>query len=114
MSATETPAPASSAPASEPEAHDEHMHPSDWKYVQIAIILAVLTAAEVATYYVDLGPLEIPILLTLMVIKFTLVIMWFMHLKFDSPLFTRTFVAGLSMAVVVYVAVLSTFEFWAS
>ena len=101
------------------ETHDEHaddvdhdMHPSDWKYVQIAIILALLTAAEVATYYVDTGPLEIPILITLMIIKFVLVIMWFMHLKFDSPLFTKTFVAGLGMAIAVYVAVLSMFEFW--
>ncbi len=111
MSTTDTAPASGEAPAPE---HDEHMHPSDWKYVQIALILGVLTAAEVATYYVDLGPLEIPILLTLMVIKFTLVVMWFMHLKFDSPLFTRTFVAGLSMAVVVYVAVLATFEFWAS
>ena len=106
MSTTETAAP------DEHAEHDEHMHPSDWKYVQIAIILAVLTAAEVATYYIDTGPLEIPILLTLMVIKFILVAMWFMHLKFDSPLFTRTFVAGLAMAVVVYIAVLSMFEFW--
>ena len=106
MSTTETAAPEERAE------HDEHMHPSDWKYVQIAIILALLTAAEVATYYIDTGPLEIPILLTLMVIKFVLVAMWFMHLKFDSPLFTRTFVAGLAMAVVVYVAVLATFEYW--
>lgn len=103
MSTTETAAPAE---------HDEHMHPSDWKYVQIAIILAVLTAAEVATYYIDTGPLEIPILIGIMIVKFVLVLMWFMHLKFDSPLFTKTFVAGLAMAVVVYVAVLATFEFW--
>ena len=111
---TETPVVEESTEAPEAAEEDHHMHPSDWKYVQIAIILALLTAAEVATYYIDTGPLEIPILLTLMVIKFVLVAMWFMHLKFDSPLFTRTFVAGLGMAVVVYIAVLSTFEFWSS
>ncbi|MCB1014620.1 MAG: cytochrome C oxidase subunit IV family protein [Acidimicrobiales bacterium] len=88
-------------------------HVSDWKYIQIAIILAVITAAEVATYYIDTGPLEVPLLIAMMIAKFVLVIMWFMHLKFDSPLFTRTFVAGLAMAVVVYIAVLSMFEFWA-
>ena len=32
------------------EAHDDH-HPSDWEYVKVAIILAVVTAAEVATYF---------------------------------------------------------------
>ena len=110
---TETPV-AESTEAPEAAEEDHDMHPSDWKYIQIAIILAILTAAEVATYYVDTGPLEIPILITLMVIKFTLVVMWFMHLKFDSPLFTRTFVAGLGMAVVVYIAVLSMFEHWSS
>ena len=109
MSTTETAAPAEQDADA---GHDEHMHPSDWKYVQIAIILAVLTAAEVATYYIDTGPLEIPILIGIMIVKFVLVLMWFMHLKFDSPLFTKTFVAGLAMAVVVYVAVLATFEFW--
>jgi cytochrome c oxidase subunit 4 len=113
MSATDT-TPASSE-ASEAEGHadhDEHMHPSDWKYIQIAIILALLTAAEVATYYVDLDVFEIPVLLSLMVVKFVLVIMWFMHLKFDSPMFSRVFVAGLGMAVLVYCAALSMFEFW--
>ena len=30
------------------EAHDDH-HPSDWEYIKVAIILAVVTAAEVAT-----------------------------------------------------------------
>lgn len=113
MSTTEKAAPAEEQGEAPEADHDEHMHPSDWKYVQIAIILAVLTAAEVATYYIDTGPLEIPILITLMIVKFVLVVMWFMHLKFDSPLFTKTFVAGLAMAVVVYVAVLATFEYWA-
>ena len=90
-----------------------HDHPSDWKYIQIAIILAVLTAAEVATYYVDLGAAMIPVLIVLMILKFVLVVMWFMHLKFDSPVFTRTFVTGLVLAVGVYVAALATFEYWA-
>jgi cytochrome c oxidase subunit 4 len=95
-----------------PEDEEHHEHPSDWKYIQIAIILAVLTAAEVATYYVDLGAAEIPVLLALMVVKFVLVVMWFMHLRFDSPMFTRTFVGGLVLAVAVYIAALATFEFW--
>ena len=33
---------------------DDHDHPSDNKYIQIAAILAVLTALEVATYFVDM------------------------------------------------------------
>jgi hypothetical protein len=37
---------------------------------------------------------------------------YFMHLKFDSPLFTRMFAAGLSFAVVVYCVMLTAFRFW--
>ena len=112
MSTTETTGPSDASHRVEEHPETEHEHPSDWKYIQIAIILGVLTGAEVATYYVDVGGALIPILLTIMVIKFTLVIMWFMHLRFDSPLFTRTFVAGLVLAVGVYCAALATFEFW--
>ena len=98
-----------------PTAHEEtvhgagHEHPSDWLYIKVAIFLAVMTAIEVALFYVedDLGAsVTIPILLALMVVKFVVVAGWFMHLKFDSRLFTRLFVGGLLLAVAVYVGTL--------
>ena len=92
--------------------HTEHEHPSDAKYGQIAILLAALTAAEVSTYFVDIGPILIPALLVMMVVKFFYVAAWFMHLKFDSILFRRFFVAGLILATVVYCIALTAFEFW--
>ncbi len=93
---------------------DTHDHPSDRKYIQIALILAVLTAAEVVTFYVEdrLGSLLVPILLAMMVVKFFIVAAWFMHLRFDSNLFTRVFVSGIILAVAVYIAFLATFEFF--
>ena len=45
------------------DAGDEHDHPSDNKYIQIAIILAVITALEVATYFFEGMPGEISNLL---------------------------------------------------
>lgn len=96
-------------------AHDStHDHPSDGKYIKVALVLAVLTALEVATFYVEdeLGSLLIPLLLIMMVVKFFIVAAWFMHLRFDSRLFTRVFVAGLLLAVGVYVGFLATFEFF--
>ena len=51
-------------------------------------------------------------LLILMVIKFVMVVSYFMHLKFDNPLFSWLFYAGLLLAVGVYVAALATFEFF--
>lgn len=100
----------------EPEAvHDEtHDHPSDGKYIMIALVLAAITAAEVVTFYVEdsIGSLLVPLLLVMMVVKFFIVAAWFMHLRFDSNLFSRVFVSGILLAVAVYVAFLTTFEFF--
>ena len=90
-----------------------HDHPSDKKYMQIAAILAVLTALEVATYFVDMpDAVLISALMIMMVVKFFLVAAWFMHLRFDSRMFTRFFVTGLVLATTVYLITLTVFEFW--
>jgi cytochrome c oxidase subunit 4 len=93
------------------DAHAEHGM-STRGYVNIAIILAAITALEVSTYYVDFGPLFLPSLLVMMVVKFFMVVSYFMHLKFDNKIFSRLFYAGLFLAVGVYVAALSTFHFF--
>jgi cytochrome c oxidase subunit 4 len=95
----------------EPDETGDH-HPSDWLYVQIAILLALITAAEVSTYVVDFGDFHLPALLVMMVVKFAIVVMFFMHLRFDHKLFSWVFVAGLALAVAVYCATLTTFEYW--
>ena len=92
---------------------ESHEHPSDLAYVKVALILGAITAVEVLTYFVDFGGALIPSLMVMMVVKFWLVANWFMHLKFDKPIFSRLFVAGLILAVGVYIVALSAFEFWA-
>ena len=96
-------------------AHDEHAShgPTDTQFITIFFILAVLTAIEVAVSYIDIGPLFIPVLLGLMVVKFFTVVFYFMHVKFDHKLFGRLFYIGLFLAVVVYSGVLATFQFFA-
>lgn len=91
-----------------------HAHPSDRSYVGIALILAIITAAEVATFYLEeeLGSWLIPALLVMMVVKFAMVAGWFMHLRFDSNLFTRLFVSGLVLALAVYIGTLAAFEYF--
>lgn len=79
--------------------HHEGSHASVKFYWMIGIILAVLTAMEVAAYYMELGAFEVPILLILSVAKFVLVVMFFMHLKFDSKVFTGVFMAGMVLAM---------------
>jgi len=102
--------------AGTPEVDDDHAHPSDLAYVKIAAVLGLITLLEVSTYFssvVDWGDALIPSLIFMMVVKFYLVITWFMHLKFDSPWFSRLFVTGLVLASGVYVIMLAAFQFWA-
>ena len=84
-------------------------HPSDAEYIRIALILAALTAAEVAVYYFDsVKSLLIPLLFAFAIVKFTLVVLWFMHLKFDNKLYARFFTGGIFFALTVYAIVLLT------
>jgi cytochrome c oxidase subunit 4 len=48
-------------------------------------------------------------LFVLATIKFSLVVLWFMHLRFDSKTYARFFLLGVSGAVTLYVIVLLTF-----
>jgi cytochrome c oxidase subunit 4 len=78
-------------------------HPSPLDYIKIAAVLAIITIAEVAVYYIEsLRSLLVPLLLIMSVVKFFLVAMWFMHLRFDSRLFRRLFVLGIVLALIVY------------
>jgi cytochrome c oxidase subunit 4 len=84
-------------------------HPTPAEYIQIGVILAVITAVEVALYYVDAAPEAInPLLILLSVLKFALVVLWFMHLRFDSRLFTVLFTGGLLLAASVFIVVIAT------
>ena len=87
---------------------------SDAGYIRIALILAAITALEVSTYYVDFGPLFMPALLAMMVVKFMMVVSYFMHLKFDNRIFSFLFYVGLGLALFVYIVALATFKFFVS
>jgi cytochrome c oxidase subunit 4 len=86
-------------------------HPTPQRYVMIAAVLVVATAAEVGLYYLEGNiPDGLIILLLLMfaVIKFTLVASWYMHLRTDKPIFRRFFVLGIVAAISLYLIVLTT------
>ncbi|MGE5459321.1 MAG: cytochrome C oxidase subunit IV family protein [Solirubrobacterales bacterium] len=92
-------------------------HPSPKEYVRIAVILGLVTAAEVAIYYMDWireHHLLIPLLFLFSMIKFSLVVLWFMHLRFDSKTYARFFLLGLAGATTLYIAVLLMFRTFAS
>ena len=86
-------------------------HPSPKEYVRIAVVLGVVTALEVGIYYSQISrALLIPALLVFAGIKFVLVVLWYMHLRFDSRTYARFFMIGLAGAVTLYLVVLLTFR----
>jgi cytochrome c oxidase subunit 4 len=91
------------------EAHD---HPTNRYFIYTAAVLAVFTALETSTYWIDFGSFATPLLLTLMTIKFFVILLVFMHLKYDSKLFGVMFYIGLGLAIGVYTAALCTFQFF--
>ena len=65
-----------------------------------------------------LGYIHLPVVYMLVIlmgasiIKAALIVAYFMHLRFDHPWFRRLFIAGMLLAVFVYVAYLSTLHVW--
>ena len=119
--AAHAPAPVSYAPAHAPahapshgDGHavalhvaEEHAHPGPKTYVIVALILCAITAIEVWVYYIpELAAFIFPILIGLSLIKFVMVVGWFMHLKFDHVSFTWYFGGGLALAVSMVLALI--------
>jgi cytochrome c oxidase subunit 4 len=79
-------------------------HPTPRDYVRIGVALSLVTLLEVGLYYIPglANAVLMGSLIILMVVKFALVVLWFMHLRFDSRLYLRLFVAGLLLALAVF------------
>jgi len=91
---------------------DEHAtHPDPAMYWKIAVVLAVLTAIEVAMFYIDrelgLGFANAAILIALAVAKFIIVVGWYMHLRYEKPMLNRFFAGGFVLALSLYTIVLA-------
>ena len=69
---------------------------------------------EVSTYFIEDASTTMLVLtlFPMMIAKFLIVTAYFMHLKYDNPLFKRVFLFGLILATVVFLIMLSTFAFW--
>jgi cytochrome c oxidase subunit 4 len=88
-----------SAPA-EPRAHA-----SIRTYVVVAVILTLITAMEFSAIYIrELTPILIPLLVVMSSAKFSLVVLFFMHLRYDARPLTVVFVGSLIVALGIAVA----------
>ena len=87
--------------SSDAHTHGDGGHASVGFYWMIGIVLAIITAVEVAVFYMPvLSNVLVPVLLTLSAAKFVMVVMFFMHLKFDSKIFSGVCRAVLGRATV--------------
>jgi cytochrome c oxidase subunit 4 len=79
-------------------------------YVVVAAFLLAITVMEVWVFYVPaLARVLVPILLILSTLKFVLVAMFYMHLKFDHAWFSYVFIGPLIIAIGLAIAMLWLF-----
>ena len=93
-------------------AHDHVHHPGWSTYWKVALILTIITIVEVWVYYTPFVEhrLFVPSLLAMSAGKFIIVVMFYMHLKFDPRLFSALFVMPLIIAAGVIIALLFLFD----
>jgi cytochrome c oxidase subunit 4 len=89
-----------------------HEHPTWKQYKWVALILTVITIVEVWAYYIPsfvASPVFVPALLIMSAVKFAIVVMFYMHLKYDHKLFRALFVGPLIIAAGTLMALLFLF-----
>jgi len=86
-------------------------HATVQTYIRVAVVLGILTAIEIGALYVPGLPKHIlvALLLVFSVIKFALVVAFFMHLRYDNKLLTALFVGPLLIAMIIILALMALF-----
>ena len=88
-----------------------HEHPTWKQYKWVALILTLITVVEVWIYYTPFkdSPLFVPALLIMSAVKFAIVVLFYMHLKYDHKVFRALFTGPLIIAVTTIVALMFLF-----
>ena len=93
-------------------AQEHGRHPTLKQYLVVATALFLITIVEFYIIYPHqriTGALLVVVLVGLSAVKFGIVIMFYMHLKFDARMFTWIFLGGLALAFAVGLALLGLF-----
>lgn len=87
-------------------------HPTFKQYVLVAIILFAITIVEFLIIWPvnRIEAFSTPILIILSIVKFAVVISFYMHLKFDNKLLTWIFLGGLALGTAVTFSLLFLFS----
>ena len=91
---------------------EEHAHPTWTTYWKVAVILTIITAFEVWVYYIPAFVASrwfVPVLLTMSAVKFAIVVLFYMHLKYDHRLFRTLFTGPLILAITTLFALMFLF-----
>ena len=88
-----------------------HEHPTWKQYKWVALILTVITGLEVWVYYTPFkdSPLFVPVLLLMSAVKFAIVVLFYMHLKYDHKLFKALFTGPLMIAMATLISLMFLF-----
>jgi cytochrome c oxidase subunit IV len=99
----------------QPGGHDDvaeqHSHPKPIFYIWIFVFLFVITALEVIVTFEPLRSIlpQVPTLLLMAVLKGVPIVLFYMHLKYDSRVFSAFFVVGLILAISMIVTFMALF-----
>ncbi|MSQ11342.1 MAG: cytochrome C oxidase subunit IV [Dehalococcoidia bacterium] len=89
----------------------EPVHPTPITYAKVAAALGLITVAEIGLLYINaLNDIVIPVFFILSVVKFALVVMFYMHLRYDSRLFSGFFVGALLLAASIVLGLIALFK----
>lgn len=84
------------------ESHDSHVLPIK-TYLKVFAALLVLTYITVQVSLLDLGDIAIVVAMAVALVKATLVVLFFMHLKYDTGFNRLIFVGSLFFLVIFFV-----------
>ncbi len=83
-------------------------HASVGTYLKVAAVLTIVTALEFGVIYVrQLSPIAVPLLLVMSAAKFSLVVLFFMHLRYDPRPLRTLFVGPLVIAIGLTIALMT-------
>ncbi len=86
----------------------ESQHITSYKVLGVVITsLLVLTGVTVAVSYVDMGFFNVPIALLIASVKATIVLLFFMHLKYEGKAIVISFTS-----TVIFLCIMISFTFW--
>lgn len=90
----------------------EHAHPTWTIYWKVALVLTLITAVEVWVYYIPsfvASRAFVPTLLVMSAVKFAIVVLFYMHLRYDNRLFKVLFTGPLLLAVTILLSLMFLF-----